>query len=345
MKRNSGIIGSQQYNSQTDNGGIHELFDQYNARKDDNWVLNDAQGQQNFTTAGQDTWTVPNGVASVCFVLIGGGGGGSASTWVNNGEAGGGGGGGALSWRNNYSVTPGDTLYITVGEGGEGGGPAGTNDAQDGADSYIRLTSHSGTIIGRAGGGERGAYDSETLTSYGGVNYSTSYGGGGTTSGGGTGGEGGHGSQGNTGGGGGGAGGYSGTGGSGNGGTGNDATSGSGGGGGGGGGVNSYNEGNVVYGGGGTDIYGEGANGAESLSSNTAGNNSNIQGYRGSEEGPGGTSNAKTKSYGGGGAGNEDDGDDNGADGGDGAVRIIWGVGRSYPATLTLDQTEVTVGG
>jgi len=301
------------------------------------------QGQENFTTAGQTTWTVPPSVTSIHFVLIGGGGGGSASTSVNNGVAGGGGGGGALSWRNNYSVEPGDTLYITVGNFGEGGGPAGTNDAIDGGDSYIRLTSHSGTIIGRAGGGERGFYNSTASTANGGVNYASTYGGGGTTSGGGTGGEGGHGSSGNTSGGGGGAGGYSGTGGKGNDGTDNNATAGAGGGGGGGGGVNGYNEGNVVYGGGGTDIYGEGAEGgAEASGNGQSGNNTNIQGYRGSEEGPGGGAGAvKSKNYGGGGAGNEDDGDDNGADGGTGAVRIIWGPGRSYPATLTKDQTTV----
>jgi len=107
------------------------------------------------------------------------------------------------------------------------------------------------------------------------------------------------------------------------------------------GGVNGYNVGNVASGGGDTVIYGEGTEGgAKAIGSDQ--HSTNIQGYRGSEEGPGGGGGpVKTKNYGGGGAGNEDDGDDNGADGGSGAVRIIWGPGRSYPATLTKDQTTI----
>jgi hypothetical protein len=41
--------------------------------------------------------------------------------------------------------------------------------------------------------------------------------------------------------------------------------------------------------------------------------------------------------YGGGGGGRSDNGPGLGAPGGQGAVRIIWGTGRSYPSTGTAD--------
>jgi hypothetical protein len=279
-------------------------------------------GQQNFTSTGQSTFTVPTGVTSVNFLLIGGGGGGSASTLSSNGVSGGGGGGGALSWRNGYTVTPGQTLYITVGSGGSGGSSSSNNNATAGGDSYVRIGSHSGTIVGRAGGGAKGLYNATTGFASGGVNYSSTYGGGGSVSGGGNGGKGGCGSNGNTGGGGGGAGGYSGQGGQGSQGTAYNETGGWGGGGGGGTGANSLTSA-VTFGGGGVGILGEGTSGG-------AGHTTyNKQGSPGS----GGTN----QTYGGGGAGAEDDSPSSGGNGAQGAVRIIWGSNRSYPSTNTGD--------
>ena len=59
------------------------------------------------------TWTVPQGVWSICIVAVGGGGAG----YGYNGGCGG--GGGALHWKNDIDVFPGQVLDITVGGGGE----------------------------------------------------------------------------------------------------------------------------------------------------------------------------------------------------------------------------------
>ena len=67
--------------------------------------------QSNFTTVGSGTFTVPTGVTSISILLIGGGGAGG----INYGS---GGGGGALTYLNNYAVTPGQTFNINVGGGG-----------------------------------------------------------------------------------------------------------------------------------------------------------------------------------------------------------------------------------
>ena len=293
-------------------------------------------GQNDYTTAGQDTFTVPTGVTSVHFVLIGGGGGGATSTQSSNGVSGGGGGGGGLSWRNNYSVSAGDVLYITVGALGTAAGAAGQNTNSAGGDSYIRLTSHSGTIIGRAGGGGKGEYNNAVVVQNGGTNYSATYGGGGSNSGGGTGGRGGRGKSGNAGGGGGGAGGYAG-----NGGIGNDSNvttdrnAPAGGGGGGSAALNAFTS-NVVIGGGGVDILGQGTSGNGGTNNNSSSANG---GYQGSTGGPSGSGNSTiTKTYGGGGSGCEDDSGGASGPGGVGAVRIIWGAGRAYPSTNTTDQ-------
>ena len=294
-------------------------------------------GQDNFTSAGQHTFTVPTNVTDVHFVLIGGGGGGATSTQSSNGVSGGGGGGGGLSWRNSYSVIPGDVLYITVGSAGSGGSAAGQNDNTAGGDSYIRLTSHSGTIIGRAGGGGKGEYNNPNIVQNGGTDYSSTYGVGGANSGGGTGGRGGRGQNGHAGGGGGGAGGYSGAGGQGNDGSSSSTVNAPAGGGGGGSGSKNGYTAAVTICGGGTDILGWGASGT-----GTGGSNASAPGgYQGSTGGPssGQGNSIRTKNYGGGGAGSEDDSGAAGATGGTGAVRIIWGAGRSYPDTDTTDQS------
>ena len=58
------------------------------------------------------TFTVPDDVYSLSAVLVGGGGGGSP-TWANGGGA-----GGALAWANSIPVTPGETLSLQIGNGG-----------------------------------------------------------------------------------------------------------------------------------------------------------------------------------------------------------------------------------
>lgn len=57
-------------------------------------------GQQAYTTPGTYSWVAPAGVTSVCVVCVG---------------AGGPRGGGGLGWKNNISVTPGNSYSVKVG--------------------------------------------------------------------------------------------------------------------------------------------------------------------------------------------------------------------------------------
>ena len=65
-------------------------------------------GEAFFPEPGQYEWVCPAGVTKVCAVCIGGGGG------ATRDEMGGAGGGG-LGYKNNISVTPGETYKIQVG--------------------------------------------------------------------------------------------------------------------------------------------------------------------------------------------------------------------------------------
>ena len=257
--------------------------------------------QQEYISPGTYSWVCPPNVTSVCVVAVGGGGAGGPD---GSGTAGGAAGGGGLGWKNNISVTPGQSYTVVVGAVGVGG----TKD--DGGDSYFINTS---TVAGLGGKGT-------DMTSGQGIGEYGGYGGSFVGDGGGQGGRGGEANTGSYEGGGAGAGGYSGNGGNGGGGTGYQTpTEGSPGqdGSGGGGGGGQYGGGWV---GGGTQIYGEGASG-------TGGNM--TSGVRGSD--PDGTI---TSWPGGGGSGA-------GATGGSGAVRIVWGAGRAFPSTNVGDQRIV----
>lgn len=290
-------------------------------------------GSQEYTSAGDYTWTAPSGVTSVCVVCIGGGGGGAGGYSGN-----GGGGGGALAYGNDIPVTAGTTYDLHVGAGGSAGffltgHPSNASDGTDGEASWFMTT---GTLY--AGGGSRG------------VNGGTAggQGGGGLGSartGGGTGGDGGDGSHTSTwqwgvdhpptpnqGGGGGGAGGYSGDGGAG--GTlGASGSDGAGGAGGGGGSSNGSGWVNMPPGkGGGTNIYGEGLNGRGGLSTT-----SNL-----AQDGVGGSGLTGSSQYGAGGKGGAGGSDP--TSGTRGAVRIIWGAGRAFPNTNTEDPVTPPTG-
>lgn len=84
------------------------------------------------------TWTVPPGVTSVDYLVVGGGGGGGREATT----AGGGGGAGGLLTSTGFAVTPGSSVTVTVGAGGVDNGLAGTN----GGDSVFS------TIIATGGG-------------------------------------------------------------------------------------------------------------------------------------------------------------------------------------------------
>jgi len=249
-------------------------------------------GEAVFTTAGSYTWIVPAGVTSVSVVTVGGGG-------SSNGSARTGGGGGGLSYENSISVASGDNIPIVVGAGG-------TNNGNGGTSSFSGVVSSGGGASGGDGG----------------TTFSTPY------TGGGNGGNGG-----GFVGGGGGAGGYTGAGGAGgtNGNVGSGSTGGGGGGGqgvqssggsGGGGGVGLFggpittttggNSGSTSAGGGGEGGMGGGTDGEDNHGSGVAG----LGGKGGTYGGGGGYYGVQYNSV----------------DGGGGAVRIIWGASRYFPA-------------
>jgi hypothetical protein len=80
---------------------------------------------------GQKTWTVPAGVTSVSVLCIGGGGG--CVLYPSGTTGASGGGGGALAYKNNISVTPGQTITYNVGDGGKGA----TNQSNNHPDDVI----------------------------------------------------------------------------------------------------------------------------------------------------------------------------------------------------------------
>jgi len=262
-------------------------------------------GDQIFTTSGN--FIVPFGVTQVSAVTVGGGGA-SGSSLNGPDNAGGGGGGGGLAYGT-FSVIPGETLTVSVGAGGSKSLFVGG----DGSSGGTTIISRGATILLSGGGGGGGKYSSLG----GGVGGSS---GGTERDGGGSGGDGGSPTDNAGGGGGGGAAGYGGDGG--DGGTGNngEGTNGSGGAGGGGGGQQS--SGTQNNGGGGVGIIIKGVSGSGGESNNPGGGGSN--GSDGGSAGVGGI-------YGGGGGATEDDTTSLGADGGSGAVRVIWGEGRTYP--------------
>jgi hypothetical protein len=263
-------------------------------------------GQQAYTSSGTFTFTVPAGCTSISAVVIGGGGGGGDDT--NPDEAGSGGGGGGLAYQASIAVTPGESLTVVVGAGG------GSNTA--GGQSRI---SRDGTNLVAANGGNPGqSPDNGNAGGTGGtvvVGTGGAGGAGGATTGSNTQGSGG-----------GGAGGYSGTGGTGQDGDLSPASTAGAGGAGGGGGQNA--------GGGGVGILGSGSNGAAGASG--VGGGAGSGGTAGSNSG---VSNGAGGAYGGGGAGAA--GGDTPGSGAGGAVRIIWGSGRSYPSTSVADATVV----
>ena len=259
-----------------------------------------SSGSVLYDIPGTYSWICPTGVTSVSVVCIGGGGGTQTPGGYNQGT--GGGGGGGLGYKNNYSVTPGNSYTVQVGYGGNG---------QDGLASYFVNGSTVYGDYGRLGGGSN-----SSVIAAGGA-YSGD--------GGGNGGKGGS-SYSNNPGGGGGAGGYAGAGGNGAP-TGPGAytpTAGAGGGGGGG------NIGYPPVGGGGVYVLGQGSNGV-------AGSGGGSGGMPGTNNPP-----LSGGFYGGGAGGQYYYPPScccggyvvGGGLAGGGAVRIVWpGSSRTFPST------------
>jgi len=250
-----------------------------------------APGQVAFTNAGAYSWTAPAGVTSISVLAVGGGGGGGG---YNASVAAGGG----LGYTNNLSVTPGTTYNIQVGDGGYSGGNwsnGGTGGSSHFNNSYIGAYGGQGaqSVANPSAGGPLGSYN-----------------GGGT---------GGYGLGGTWCGGGGGAAGYSGNGGS----SGPNNGSGPPNGGGAAGGSPEQHTSGTSGSGGGVGLLGQGSNGSY--------NGGYSGGGGGSGGGAGGNDGGPAGLYGGAGGGAWHSGTPGAAGGARGAVRIMWGGGRSYP--------------
>lgn len=262
------------------------------------------KGQVAFTTPGEYTFVVPAGVFKISALTIGAGGTGygeDSSHGANGGT------GGSLRYFYDFPVTPNEVLTIYVSSS-FGATDYGVTDIRRGATAVLRAKggNATGTIQTPIGAGQWGGTVGGGDGGSGGLTY---------------GGEGGYG--------GGGAGGYSGNGGIGEGGGGlGPATAGQGGGGGGG----SFSIGGA--GGGGVGIFGQGSNGTAGSSSSSGGGGGSSGGKAADAAGFNASNGGL---YGGGGGGCRIGGATNG-EGGNGAVRIIWGDGRAYPATLTGDM-------
>jgi hypothetical protein len=285
-------------------------------------------GQQQYVSAGTFTFVVPAGVTTISAVCIGGGGGGAGGDG-GRGQTNNGGGGGALCYGR-IPVTAGESLTVVVGAGGASN--SGANGTAGGNTTISRGGNTIMSALGGAAGLERNGQLAGPQSAAGG-NYILA---GDVVGGGYAGGAGGAGNNSVSGGtGGGGAGGYTAPGGAG--GVYNGAGSAStGGGGGGGGGYVGTTAGTIGGGGGGTGILGAGSNGTGGTGSTGGGGVAGSGGQNGFTSSVNGGGN-----YGGGGGGRADSSGLGGV-GSQGAVRIIWGVGRSYPSTNVANQTTVT---
>ena len=113
----------------------------------------------------QTTLVVPQGVTTASAVVVGGGGGGASG--INKGvssnptNGGGGGSGGGLAYGT-FDVTPGETLYLQIGKGGNGGNPDEASQergrlGKSGGTSFIKRSGFSGTTLLQASGGVGGS--------------------------------------------------------------------------------------------------------------------------------------------------------------------------------------------
>jgi len=98
----------------------------------------EAQGGrgQVFTTSG--TFTIPTGVTAIKATIVGGGGTGGNANATGTGTGAGGGGGGGVAYKFLTSLTPGNTISVTVG------GAAGSSSIASGTQSITTVTASGG---------------------------------------------------------------------------------------------------------------------------------------------------------------------------------------------------------
>jgi hypothetical protein len=122
-------------------------------------ATNATHGVKAFTSTG--TFVVPAGITTVWVTAVGGGGGGGKADNEVAGHSGGGGGAGAvLLYQQVNGLTPGASITVTVGAGGQGG--SSSHSAGDGGDTRF------GDYV-TAGGGSKGAMGSSTANGAGGA--------------------------------------------------------------------------------------------------------------------------------------------------------------------------------
>lgn len=109
-----------------------------------NSITASLSGSQSYTSSGTYTWVAPAGVTSVSIVAVGGGG---------NVSGGGGGGGGGLGYRNNQSVTPGNSYTVIVGANQGTSSFCSTSVVRGGGASGLSGGTYTGTGGGNGGTG------------------------------------------------------------------------------------------------------------------------------------------------------------------------------------------------
>lgn len=122
------------------------------------------------TSGSGCVWSVPAGVTSLTYLIVGGGGGGGGARASANGSLGGGGGGaGGRVLTSSLSVAAGNSISVTVGTGGAGG--AASSDGGNGTTSSITYLGSTTTAgAGSAGKGSIGVTDQPNLSGDGGAN-------------------------------------------------------------------------------------------------------------------------------------------------------------------------------
>jgi len=141
------------------------------------------KSSQAFTSSG--TFTIPTGVTVVKVTIVGGGGGGSSGS-VSNGcslpnSVAGGGGSGAAAITYLSSLTPGNTITVTVGTGGtttsSAGNTGGSSSISSGTQTITTVTTTGGTGSMTGGSGGSVTAGSPTLSIAGGAGvYAAIYG-------------------------------------------------------------------------------------------------------------------------------------------------------------------------
>lgn len=114
-------------------------------------------GSIQWTTASTHNFTVPTGVYSLSYVVIGGGAGGGGGSEKDPHCTGGGGGGAGAIKTGTLSVTPGQVLTCVIGAGGTGWGGMNQSGGSTPGDSTIN-----GTLVIAENGGKPRIYDGET---------------------------------------------------------------------------------------------------------------------------------------------------------------------------------------